>query len=235
MAKQKMKAARPAVRATEPATTVEPGVPRPASLQENASESVPRMVNTSTMYLAVAVALVAGLYIGSVLPSFLAGGPRQQTSESAVQQTQATQQQKNLDRLAPHILELEETLRKKPDDVTAWVQLGNLYFDTGKAMNAINAYERALLLKPGDPNVLTDLGIMYREMGKFDMAVESFRKASIADPRHQNALFNRGVVLYFDLARKDDARKSWQQLLEINPKATTPDGKLVQDMLRDLK
>ena len=209
----------------------------------------PGFVRSGTLYISIAVALVAGLFIGSLLPGLTGhnlssapqnvsqGGQSGQTGQNggAPSGSPNAQQEQNLARLAGHILELEEAVRKNPEDVNAWVQLGNLYFDTGKAPQSINAYERALLLRPNDANVLTDLGIMYREAGKYDLAVESFRKATQIDPKHQNALFNRGVVLFFDLKRKEDARKVWQELLAVNPKAAAPDGKSVRDMLRDLK
>lgn len=191
------------------------------------------MVRSSTLYLAVAVALVAGLYLGLLLPSLADSPPR--PGQSGQNGRQTASQEQNLERLGGRILELEAAVRKNSGDAAAWVELGNLYFDTGKASSAVNAYERALLLKPGDPDVLTDLGIMYRDTGKFDMAVESFRKAAQVAPRHQNALFNQGVVLFFDMGRKDEARNVWRQLLEVNPDALAPDGKPVKDLLRELK
>ena len=92
-----------------------------------------------------------------------------------------------------------------------------------------------MLLAPDNPDVLTDLGVMYRESGKFEMAEQSFRKAAQINPKHQNALFNRGVVLFFDLGHKDDARRVWRQLLAVNPNAKAPDGRAVSDMLKTLK
>lgn len=185
-------------------------------------------VRKSTLYIAVGLALVAGVYLGTLLPG-LTSVPQSTQSAPAAQ----TKQQDTA-HLAEHILEMEERTRKNPNDVDAWIRLGNLYFDTGKAASSINAYERALLIKPDNPDVLTDLGIMYRETAKYDLAVESFRKASAVNPQHQNALFNRGIVLYFDLGRKEEARAAWQQLLSINPAALAPNGKPVKEMLSEL-
>lgn len=42
------------------------------------------------------------------------------------------------------------------------------------------------------------------------------------------------MVLYFNLARKDEARVAWQELLTINPNATAPGGKPLKDMVREL-
>lgn len=197
-------------------------------------------VRRSTLYLSVVLALVAGLFVGPLLPGLaghnISGGQSVGATGAAGQPADSMGAQNDAAiKLAGHILELEEAVRKNPEDTAAWVQLGNLYFDSSKAPQAINAYERALLLKPANANVLTDLGIMYREVGKFEQAIESFRKASLVDQKHQNALFNRGVVLFFDLKRKDEGRKAWQELLVLNPQAKAPDGKPLKDMLRDLK
>lgn len=215
---------------------------RGRSRNDNAGQEAPAgYVRRSSLYLAVGLALAAGLFVGSLLPGLaghsMSGAPSTTGAPAAEQGSQAQPADKEdaATRLASHILELEDAVRKNPNDVAAWVQLGNLYFDSGKAPQSINAYERALLLKPDDANVLTDLGVMYREAGKYEQAVQSFRNASKVDPKHQNALFNRGVVLFFDLKRKEEGRKVWQELLILNPQAKAPDGRSLKDMLRDLK
>lgn len=198
-------------------------------------DDMPGMVRTSTLFLAVGVALALGLYLGTLIPTFTGGSPRTEATQPTAPEGQPGAQSEALERLAGQILALEEAVRKNPQDVNSLVQLGNLYFDTGKAQSSISAYERALAIKPGDANVLTDLGIMYREAGQYEKALESFRKATQADPGHQHALFNSGVVLFFDLGRKEDARDVWQQLLAINPDAHTPDGKPLTELLRDMR
>ena len=204
------------------------------------------VVRTSTFVLSVLLALLAGIYIGTLMPGLLAGtqtdtavsagrsAPKataspQETPQAAVSDSGVS------DEVRGRILELERHVQHQSDDTDAWVQLGNLYFDIANPSNAIRAYERALLLAPDNPDVLTDLGIMYREAGKFEMAEQSFRKAAQINPKHQNALFNRGVVLFFDLGHKDDARQVWRQLLAVNPNAKAPDGRAVSDMLKTLK
>jgi len=129
---------------------------------------------------------------------------------------------------------LEEKAAQSPGDYAVWVSLGNLYFDTDMHAKSIEAYEKALAIKPDLPDVLTDLGVMYRAEHKPDQAVQSFDKALGLNPRHQVALLNKGVVLLFDLGDKDGARKSFAELLAVNPAAKTPDGKKVSDLMEQL-
>lgn len=139
------------------------------------------------------------------------------------------------DALARRLAALEEEARKHPDSATTWAEIGNLRFDAGQVREAIAAYERSLALAPGNADVLTDLGIMYRENGAPEKAVDCFRRALAVNPRHENALFNEGVVLRTDLGRTDEAAAAWRRLLEVNPQARTPDGRLVSEMIRQMK
>ncbi|MGV6995191.1 tetratricopeptide repeat protein [Desulfovibrio sp. QI0430] len=207
-------------------------------------------VSKGVFFVGIAVALVLGVYVGSLVPSIFTQEPAQQTPAG---QTQAASQapgqpsaqpsgQAKQDNqppippeLAAKIASMEQNVLANPKDANNWTDLGNLYFDTGQSRKAASAYERSLALAPDNADVLTDLGIMYRELGEYDKAVTSFRRASSVNPRHENAMFNEGVVLYFDLKRKDDAMKAWQRLLAANPAARAPDGQSVSDVIRNLR
>ena len=100
---------------------------------------------------------------------------------------------------------------------------------------AIAAYEKSLALAPGDADVLTDLGVMYRAEKNFDKALDCFRRAQALNAGHVNALFNEGVVLCFDLDRKDEARQVWLRLLTMKPDAKLPDGRPLTKLLEELR
>ena len=185
----------------------------------------------STVYLAVVLCLLMGIYLGTLLPSLRGSqdiAQHDQPQQAPVPAEQGTD--KN-----GHLKGLEETVRKNPQDLHAWIQLGNQYFDGNKPRDAIRAYERALSINADNPDVLTDLGIMYRQIGEFERAAERFAQAGKVNPLHEQSRFNLGVVLFFDLNRKDEARKAWRSLLSINPEAKTPDGALLRIMLDELK
>jgi tetratricopeptide (TPR) repeat protein len=137
--------------------------------------------------------------------------------------------------LARKIAEAEKATLLNPKDANRWTELGNLYFDTNQTKQAIAAYEQSLALVPGNPDVLTDLGIMYRESGAYEKAVECFRKASTIDAGHVNAQFNEGVVLLYDLGRKEDAVRVWKQLLRVKPDARASNGQAVSEILKQVR
>ena len=162
-----------------------------------------------------------------------ASAPAAQPSAETRQPEASSAQSQDV--LALRIATLEQAVLEQPGNAELWTGLGNLYFDSGQTRRAVTAYERSLALQPDNADVLTDLGIMYREMGEFDKAVTNFRRAAALNPRHENALFNEGVVLYFDLHMKDEAKKAWQNLLKINPEARTPDGRPVADLVATMR
>ena len=188
-------------------------------------------VRKSTFYLTAVLCLLMGAYLGTLLPAL-------RDAKDVVRQNQPQQtpilagQSADTD---SHLKRLEEAARKNPQDMHAWIKLGNHYFDDNKPRDAIRAYERALSISGDNPDVLTDMGIMYRQLGEFDLAAEKFTQASKINPLHEQSRFNLGVVLFFDLNRKDEARTAWRSLLNINPEVKTPDGALLRIMLDELR
>lgn len=118
---------------------------------------------------------------------------------------------------------LEEMVAKDPANRNAWVQLGNLYFDSKQPVKAVEAYSKALELKPDDPNVLTDQGIMFRQLGWYDRAIENFTKANEIAPSHFQSLYNLGIVYRYDLQDFAKAKEAWSRYLELNPVGPGPD------------
>ena len=119
--------------------------------------------------------------------------------------------------VASQIQTLKEIVKKDPKNLPAWVELGNLYFDTDQPKEAIEAYSRYLAVKPDNADVRTDMGIMYRKLGQFDKAIEEFRKAAQSDPKHANSRYNTGLVLLHDKGDMKGAIKAWEDYLKVDP------------------
>jgi tetratricopeptide (TPR) repeat protein len=117
---------------------------------------------------------------------------------------------------ASQVQTLKEIVKKDPKNLPAWVELGNLYFDTDQPKEAIETYGRYLAVKPDNPDVRTDMGIMYRKLGQFDRALEEFRKAARSDPKHVNSRYNIGLVLLHDKQDIQGAIKAWEEYLKVD-------------------
>jgi tetratricopeptide (TPR) repeat protein len=121
--------------------------------------------------------------------------------------------------VASKIQALKEIVKKDPKNLPAWVELGNLYFDSDQPKEAIEAYSQYLAVKPDNPDVRTDMGIMYRKLGQFDRAIEEFRRAAQSDPKHINSRYNIGLVLLHDKQDIKGALKAWEEYLKVDPKS----------------
>ena len=193
------------------------------------------MVKKETMLIVVLIALVVGFLGGIFYSAMQSPSGRVQTASAPPSPSQQQSQSNMSDEQARAILSLEQAVAADPTNADAWLQLGNVYYDTGNPPKAIKAYEKYLELRSGgDPNVLTDLGVMYRRNGQPKKAVEAFDKAIALDPNHQQSWFNKGIVLRYDLNDREGAIKAWQELLKINPDAVAPNGKPVSEGIKEL-
>ncbi len=181
-------------------------------------------VKKQTLYLAIVAALVIG-FLGGVVYSVY-------RSPAAGVQSQAPDQHKDA---SEAVTSLEKATRDKPQDGQAWVELGHAYFDTGKAKEAIAAYTKALELLPGDLNVMTDLGVMYHEDTQHQKAIDVFDQVLKLNPKHEQARFNKGVVLLTGFNNRKGALAEWKTLVQYQPMAAAPSGKMVSDLIDQLE
>jgi len=191
-------------------------------------------------YVQLNTALLIGLscliigFIGGLFYSVYGPGSESQ-SQPAVSSPGISGQPNVTAQQTQKILELEKETQSNPGNANAWLQLGNLYFDTDNPQRAINAYKNYIELIPDNPDVWTDLGVMYRRNGQPQEAIGSFSKAIEIDPRHQQSRFNKGVVFLHDLNNPTAARKEWEELAKLNPNFTAPGGHPLIDLINSLK
>jgi len=190
------------------------------------------LVTRGRLFLFTGVALVVGFVVGAVVGGIWehrlsggVGGPPQGAATGSP--PAASPEQRG------QLKALEARVARDPADVDAWIELGNLNYDMGKAAEAIRAYEKALALKPGNPDVMTDMGTMYRLMGQPQRAVELFREAHKVDPGHFNSLYNEGVVLLHDLNDMAGAARAWEEFLRLVPQGEQSDR--IRKMLDTLR
>ncbi len=195
------------------------------------TESKERTMRLSTAAIGMAAAFATGVFAGTLLPGAFppkAPATAQQAAQNAGGAAVSAEH-------AAHIRQIEKQAAERPRDAAVWKHLGDAYFDADLPGRAITAYEKSLALAPGDADVLTDLGVMYRAEKNFDKALDCFRRAQALNAGHVNALFNEGVVLCFDLDRKDEARQVWLRLLTMKPDAKLPDGRPLTKLLEELR
>jgi tetratricopeptide (TPR) repeat protein len=174
-----------------------------------------------TVILVVVIAFLVGFITGATVA--ILKGTKSVERPAAVQQPQMpplpVPQGPDPIETASKIESLKEIVKKDPKNLPAWVELGNLHFDSGQPKEAIEAYRQYLAVKPDNPDVRTDMGIMYRALGEFDRAIEEFRKAAQSDPKHINSRYNIGIVLLHDKGDIKGAIKAWEDYLRVDPES----------------
>lgn len=194
-------------------------------------------IKKQTLIYAVLISLCIGFFGGTLYSSFKLApeNPVQGPGKTAVQKEDPHDHPDLSMELSAKIAELEQHLKTNPDDAEAWTKLGDLFYDSDQAQNAIDAYEKSLAIEPGRVGVLTDLGTMYRRNNEPGKAIETFDKAIAIDPSFETARFNKGVVLLHDLNDLEACIREWEALVEINPMAMAPNGDSVDAVIQRMK
>jgi cytochrome c-type biogenesis protein CcmH/NrfG len=184
-----------------------------------------------TVIIIAVVAMVSGFFCGVIFTAFKSpsSAPQYVGSQSGGQAPDYTSQQAN------QILALQKELTTNPTNGVAWTQLANIYYDTNQYDKAIEAYSKSIELIPDNPNIITDLGVMYRRSGQPGKAVEMFTKAATLDPSHEQSRFNKGVVLLYDFQDTTGAIAAWEDLLQVNPTATSSNGQPMNEIIAELR
>ena len=128
---------------------------------------------------------------------------------------------------------LQDIVKKDPNNLKAWIELGNIQMDASHFSEAIDAYQKALSLDPNNIDVRVDMGTCYRNIGKPDIAIKEFRKAVEINPNHAMAHRNMGVVLANDVRDSAQAVKEFEKYLQLVPNA--PDTDTIRQEIQRLK
>lgn len=186
------------------------------------SHNTNNTVKVSTLYGVAILCLAAGFLGGVVFSIYKSGGAPVASQAPA---------QNNVGDRSRELEALTKETAQNPANANAWVELGNLYFDTNQFEKSIWAYNKSLEIDPKNANVWTDMGVMFRRNNQPQEAVNAFDEAIKVDPKHEIARFNKGIVLLHDLNNPEQGIQAWENLLNINPLAMAPNGKSVDELV----
>ena len=187
-------------------------------------------VRKENMILAICIAFALGFFGGIVLTVYKSGPPGTIPAPGTAQAPSPSGSGN-----PQMVAALEADVKRDPNNVGAWIQLGNIHFDNNRYQASIDAYEKALVIDPNNANVLTDLGVMYRRNKQPREAIKRFDMAMQVDPKHEVCRFNKGIVLLHDLNDFEGAIQSWEALVAVNPLAMAPNGQSVSEMIKSFK
>lgn len=114
------------------------------------------------------------------------------------------------ERLARAAAELEASMRVRPDDPGARVNLGNYYLSRGELDRALSEFETALKIDPRHVPALVNASLAYNLAGRNEKAESALRAALRVEPDNAAANFNLGLLLG-ELGRRAEAKQALER------------------------
>jgi FkbM family methyltransferase len=119
---------------------------------------------------------------------------------------------------------IERAIRRHPGAHSYHVNLGNAYWELGRADEAMACFQRALDLEPRAAEAWTNLGNAHQRRGQNALAAQHFRRALEVNPSHLSALRGLGKAL----AAQGDAAASIEVSLRALSMAPHDEGILAE-------
>jgi tetratricopeptide (TPR) repeat protein len=112
-----------------------------------------------------------------------------------------------------------DTVAKRPGNVAARNNYGNVLSLAGQPGEALAQYEEAIRLKPGDAEAYYNVGNALTRLGRLPEAIAHYEQALQANPNMPDAQAALGVALE-DAGREDEAIAHYEQALRLDPNFT---------------
>jgi tetratricopeptide (TPR) repeat protein len=203
------------------------------------------------------VKIVIGFLAISMVALFTPGIIGMFTSDGDDTATSAEANMGTLDAIAasyqPTILSYEDALQSGEASATAYVGLGNAYFDwaievqgaasqglvptgadTSLWLTSVTYYEQAVAAGDSTPQVLTDMAVAQFYSGDTEGAIASVEQALAESPDFLLAHYNAGIFLA-DAGRTDEAIVAFERYIELDPGDSPERTQYVQDQLAQLE
>ncbi|MFA9390278.1 MAG: ammonia-forming cytochrome c nitrite reductase subunit c552 [Prolixibacteraceae bacterium] len=113
--------------------------------------------------------------------------------------------------------EYTQSLITRPDDWSAYYNLGNYYQNTGQTEKALISYETATKLAPDAILPLVNSSYLLSVNGNQEQAQLKLEKALLEDPMNEAANFNYGLLMA-EVKNMDAADKALRKVLQVNNK-----------------
>jgi tetratricopeptide (TPR) repeat protein len=117
------------------------------------------------------------------------------------------------------ISRLESSHKKRPNNRSVLLKLGDAYFLGQRYTAAANAYQEALDLKPGDSTATVRLAMVWHAEGQSQQALKAIKAVIAEEPNDQEAHYSLAII-YFSIDRVSSARDEWATAAKLDPTST---------------
>ncbi|MBR1943750.1 tetratricopeptide repeat protein [bacterium] len=96
-----------------------------------------------------------------------------------------------------------------PNKAISWVNLGRVYYDSGRKEDALNAYKKALEIEPNNPIIYQTMAECYYSSEKYDTAIKYYEITlnNIKNEEEKISIYNMIGMCY---AKKEDFNKAYE-------------------------
>lgn len=157
---------------------------------QSAEETSVSLPQRQQAFSALTIVVLAGVSVSAYL---MLGSPGLSSQSSATQQKQQSQ----ASRVQQMIQQVEERLRKHPEEGTGWEVIAPVYMRMGRFDEAVNAYTKAMKILGETSDRLANLGEAFTYANKGVVSPEArklLQKAARMQPNHAKAGFWLGVA-----------------------------------------
>jgi len=116
--------------------------------------------------------------------------------------------------------EYETSLVSRPDDWSAYYNLGNHYQNMGNSAQALSAYNNSLKIYPEAILPLINSSFLYSVSGNQSQAEINLKKALSVEPENEAANLNYALLMA-EMQKMDESEKSFRTVLKVNPENST--------------
>jgi len=103
------------------------------------------------------------------------------------------------------IQELNNYLKKRPDDRIARDALINMYLNANRTSQAIDYFRNYLVSHPADLEAVKSVATLYAKQGDFNESLNWYEKITLLDAKNPEAFYIYGVVCYEKVAKNPPA------------------------------
>ena len=115
---------------------------------------------------------------------------------------------------------LSEVIRLNPENITAYLNRGYVYWRQYYHHEAIADYDEAIRLDPENTIAYNNRGGVYRDIGDYDKAIADYDEAIRLEPEDATAYNNRGYA-YGEKGDYDKAIADYDEAIRLDPENVT--------------
>jgi tetratricopeptide (TPR) repeat protein len=109
-----------------------------------------------------------------------------------------------------------ESLKEDPGNARLHAELGDLYFENKRYVQAIEEYRRAIAIDPVDADSYNDLGLALHYTGKSDEAIKTLKKGTEANSSYQRVWLSYGFILA-STGNREEAKPALEKAISLGP------------------